>query len=602
MGNSNLKRQLSKLKSKVHFILLAPFLVVLLMQFNNCSKYKQPDMSQSSDSSSSSSSTGTTGLTKTGDLCEDTIRQLFADGYYQFVRQNCATCHATDTDKPQFANPDVNWAYQVFQSKGYQKVSDNAISSTHNPPYTGPQNTQAINELKVAWTLGVQEYNTCKGLPADAPTTTVDPATLLSLETNNQNIPALNVNQNTVLSWNLNSDLSSLKSGTALPTFGSGAKFSITVTRRQNAAGQDYYTFESPIIYANATDVHVKTIYIKLNSRIMNYPSTFKFVDRGIYANSTQTGDTIGLVSTGGLVVLGQTSSADFVNVAFETIEPTSLPPPPPPTTIGFTDSSVRFISSTSPVVRDVDFAVGATGNVSVPIIVSVDQMTDAVCGATGDNAFTVSPTCLPAVYNEMVNRGLNSAAELSFKQARAVTGTSYNRFDWDFKFASNSFNLLGASPSQTATVHFSSDERRENNRVLRLTITVLSNNATVTTQTAYVIIYKADNRDALGAGEVTFSSLMRSTGTLGLNCVKCHNSRDLNGGYDMTNYDLMVTKGVLVPSPVVSVAETSKMFNRMNPNFVGNETLSPMPLDGFLTDPYIQLVRQWIDEGARNN
>ncbi len=74
-----------KLKSKLHFLLLAPFLVVLLMQFNNCSKYKQPEISSSSEESNNSSSSST-GLTKTGDLCEDTIRELFSDGYYQFVQ------------------------------------------------------------------------------------------------------------------------------------------------------------------------------------------------------------------------------------------------------------------------------------------------------------------------------------------------------------------------------------------------------------------------------------------------------------------------------------------------------------------------------------
>ncbi len=497
----------------------------------------------------------------------------------------------------------MNWAYQVFQARTYTKVSNNAISSTHAPPTSGPQHTQAINELKLAWTLGVQEYNTCKGMPADTPTTTVDPRDLLSLETSDQNIPALNVDGSAVISWDLNRDLSAIKAGVSVPTFGAAARFSMKVTRRQNAAGQDFYTFQEPVVYGNSTDVHVKTIYIKLNTRVMNYPSTFKFVDRGIYANSTQTGANKGLVSTGGLVVLGQTSSQDVLGVAFEVIESTTLPPPPPPVTVGFMDTSVRFITSTAPVNREVEFFVGGTGDVSIPVIVAVEELTDNVCGATGDNAFTVNATtCLPAVYQAMVSRNLTSAANLSFKKARAVGGLSYNRYDWDFKFSSSTFNLLGMNPQQSIKIRFSGDERRENNRVLRLTLNILSANATVSTQTLYVVIHKADNRDALAAGEVTFSGMMRSTGTLGLNCVKCHNSRDLNGGYDMTDYDLMVTKGVLVPSSNPAIAETSKMFNRMNPNYPGNETLSPMPIDGFLTDAYIQLVRDWIGRGAKNN
>lgn len=596
--------KLSKLKNKIHFILLAPFLVVLLMQFNNCSKYKQPELSTSSESTNNgSSSNGVAGLVKTGDLCEDTIRENFANGYYQFVRTNCTSCHANDNDKPQFASPDVNWAYQVFQSRGYTKVSNNAISSTHAPPNSGSQHIQQMNELKLAWTLSVQEYNTCKGVPNN-PTTVVDPEDILNYQTANKNIPALDVDDDVVISWNLNTELTAIRAGVSATNFGASANFSMRVTRRQTPAGLDYYTFEEPVIYGNATDIRVKTIYIKLNSKIMNYPSTFKYVDRGIYANSTQTGTSIGLVSTGGLVVLGTTSSQDFLNVAFETIEATALPPPPPPVTVGFTDTSVRFITAADPVNREVDFNVRATGDVTIPVIVSVEEITDNVCNATGDNAFTVNnTTCLPPVFQAMQARGLTTAADLSFKKARSVVGTSYNRYDWDFKFTSSSFNLLGMNPQQVVKIRFSGDQRRENNRVLRLTIDVLSANATVTTQTLYVVILKASNPDALGNGEVTFSALMRSgTGILSLNCVKCHNSRDLNGGYDMTDFDLMLTKGVLVPSADPNITETSKMFNRMNPNYVGNETLSPMPLDGFLTDIYIDQVRSWIRSGAKNN
>ncbi len=577
----------------------------MLLQFNNCSKYHPPDMSSSSSSSNTSSSTS--GLTKTGDLCEDTIRELFAEGYYQFVRQNCAQCHATDTSRPQFASPDVNWAYQVFQARGYQKLSSNAVSPSHQPPSTGTQHTQTINELKLKWQQGVGEYNTCKGLPTE--TVSVDPKDILTVQTSDKKIPVMKVNEEQILTWDLTKELALLKMNMALPSLGATSKFQIKVTRRKNAAGQDYYAFHDPVVFNNATDVKVKTIYIKLNTRLIMYPSTFKYINKDIYANSTNTGDNIGLLSTGGLVALGAVTAQDFVNVAFETLEPETLGPRPAPVTIGFTSLIGGAISATSPVARDVSFEVSSNLPPDSPVVVSVDPVNDNVCGATGDNSFTVSDTCLKPVSDYMKGLGLGDAANLTFKKARLITdGGDYNRFDWDYKVISNSFNLfLASGQRKSAVIQFSTDLRRETNRVLRLRVNVMSNNGKVSTTNAdmYIIILKVGN-PAPAIGEVTFSSLMYpGTGTLGLNCVKCHNSRDLNGGYDMTNFQLMLSKRVIIQdagNPDYAT-DNSKMFNRMNPDYPGNSNLSPMPLDGYLTnDQLVDQVRQWIRSGAKNN
>lgn len=597
---------MKKVNQYRHFILAAPFVLVMLLQFNNCSKYQPPDMSSASTSEPSNSSSSSSGLTKTGDLCEDTIRLLFADGYYQFVRQNCTQCHATDSSRPQFASPDVNWAYQVFQARGYQKVSSNAVSPSHQPPATGTQHTQVINELKLKWQQGVGEYNECKGLPTE--TVSVDPKDILTVQTADKKIGKLAVNAELVLSWDLTKELSVLKPNITVPNLGKTSSFQIKVTHRKNAAGQDYYTFHDPIVYNNATDVKIKTIYVKLNSRLIMYPSTFKYTNKDIYASSTTTGENIGLLSTGGLVALGMVSEFDFVNVAFETLEPQTLGPRPAPVTIGFTNIMGGQITSSNPSTRDVGFEVSSNLPPDTPVVVSVEPVNDAACGATGDNAFTVSDTCMKPVYDYMRAQGLGDATNLQFKKARNVTdGGDFNRYDWDYKVITSSFNLYLADQRKNAVIRFSTDIRRETNRVLRLRVNVMSNNGKVSTTNSdmYVVILKANN-PALANGEVAFSSLMRAgTGTLVMNCVKCHNSRDLNGGYDMTNFDLMVTKRVIIQdanNPDYA-ADNSKMFNRMNPDYPGNSSLSPMPLDGYLTEESrIDQVRQWIRSGAKNN
>ena len=84
-------------------------------------------------------------------------------------------------------------------------------------------------------------------------------------------------------------------------------------------------------------------------------------------------------------------------------------------------------------------------------------------------------------------------------------------------------------------------------------------------------------------------------SGILGLNCVKCHNSQLMAGGYDMTDYELMITRKVLIPGNV-----DSKMYVRIHPT---PEFLAkPMPQDGFLPQALIYEVERWLMNGAHNN
>lgn len=592
-------------------MLLAPFVLVLLMQFNNCSKYKQPADEKSSISANTPLSDlgEVKGITKTGDLCEDTIREHFYEGYYQMAVANCIQCHAVDNDKPQFANPDANWAYEVFQTRGFTKISSNAISSTHNPPATGPHLTTEINDLKVKWRLAVDEYNSCKGLPPVVEQ--VDPRELINFQTATRTIGSLAVGRSIWMHWNINSDIQPLKSGLTLPAVAGGAKFSIKVTRRQTPAGTDYYTFTEPVIWDNvSSNVKAKTIYIKLNGRVMSYATTFKFVNKFIYTggnlNDTnpQNDSTFlsGLVSAGGLMVLGTVSASDTLNVAFEELrQANDAPPIPPPVTVGFADTSVRFINASATGLdanRRMRFRVQVSGNAELPIVMSVAPVNDALCGATGDNAFVVNGTsCLPNIFSVLGTRGIQNTNNTRFNRARSTDGGSFNRFDWDYKLINPSFTLLGNNAFAEFEVEFSGDIRRENNRILRLRLENLSGNGNIGNGEIAVIIHKAENENALANGEMTYSALMR-TGTLKNYCLECHNSRDLNGGYDVTNYQLMVRNGVLDLSNPIN----SKMFNRMNPNYPGNATLAPMPRDGYLPDAEIDPVRRWIQAGAKNN
>ena len=141
----------------------------LMLPFTNCSKYKQPELNSGSSTVASSSleDDPLLNFVSSGDLCEDDLKKLYLGGYYRMVRTNCASCHMQDADKPQFASMDYSWAYSVFKSKGYEKISSNAISENHKPPATGLHLTGEVNDLRTEWKKGLELYNVCKGLPKD---------------------------------------------------------------------------------------------------------------------------------------------------------------------------------------------------------------------------------------------------------------------------------------------------------------------------------------------------------------------------------------------------------------------------------------------------
>lgn len=558
--------------------------LLLIAGFNNCST----GFDTSIESGTSALSLSTDG--SSGSICEDSLLGLYQRGYYKFVRDNCVSCHATEADKPQFASPDINWAYKVFMDKGYTKVSDNAINIGHQPGYTGPQHTQAVNELRLEWQQGLKEFNQCKG-SSGAIETGVDPATLLSLETTKLQLPVLALDKQERIVWDLNSQINKIKPEAVIPIV-PGAKLSLLITRHQTAGGEDYYTLTKPIIFGSTVDIRVKTMYASINGRPLKYPTTFKFLSAAIRAGSKE--DTTGLLSTGGLTAPGTVSSQDYISLAFEKLESTQLPAPKPPTLANLTGAQVRFVNSAT---GSMDFEVALSEVPDEPVTLTVSEEGSSMCQAAPDAFVVPSANCLPEVFQAMGPQGMTTPDHLKLGRARSVVGNAYNRYDWDYRFSLSSMTLAGVDTKRSFSIEFSRDLRREENRILRLKLNIASSTAIVGSQDiVYVVIRRMDNPTP-APGEITFSQLMGSKGVLNANCVKCHNSRDRNGGYDMTDYQLMLTRGILIPGDI-----QSKMYRRMNELDRVLSGLTPMPIDGSLDYRYIAPVSEWILNGAKNN
>lgn len=152
--------------------------VLLLVAFQNCGQSLGQGFQIDSKAVQLNSRTGTPDLPgdddgddddtsnddlSTGDLCEDQLLAKFGSGYYVFLKNNCASCHNGEHEAPGFASKNMLSSYQVFKDKGYQLVSSNAVSNTHNPPATGPHNTGTIESLKAEWVSAQAAWLQCKG-------------------------------------------------------------------------------------------------------------------------------------------------------------------------------------------------------------------------------------------------------------------------------------------------------------------------------------------------------------------------------------------------------------------------------------------------------
>lgn len=134
----------------------------------------------------SSLEAGSESLT-TGDLCEDVLMKEFLrpQGYYEFLSdtRRCGNCHeGSRPAAPPFIHANKLIAWDTFFQKELQDataVSNKAVSD-HQPGYTGSQNAPYIEELKREMLITKKEYNACKGI-VEAPTKILT-TTALSME------------------------------------------------------------------------------------------------------------------------------------------------------------------------------------------------------------------------------------------------------------------------------------------------------------------------------------------------------------------------------------------------------------------------------------
>ncbi|MEZ0391668.1 MAG: hypothetical protein ACAH59_05600 [Pseudobdellovibrionaceae bacterium] len=536
----------------------------LVVFYNNCGK------GQTAENFTSFSSSGIVTY-NAADICSEEDITVFSRGFHPFLSYTCKNCHVDGPGKGTFASPDVKTAFAGFMQVGYSKISQYAVSGSHNPPYTGSQNTEVISSFRLQWQTYQRDKAQC------GTTTPVAEVYKPEFETASQLIPKINGTTTTtrvnganvtitnfdrrVLTWNLNSSLVSLN-GKTIPNL-TGVQLSVTVTGMLIPSGETAYVFSLPTLKVGTSSLHVKGLNFRLNGFPISYATTFKNLDINAYMGTTA------LLSPGSLVSVGPLGASDTLAVQLNNIEIIDLPAPPPPPSVRFTLSNLTIQPTQLGIANKVTITVQVDGDMVDPISVPVQVASTYPSGE------------IPAV---------------------GIVGEGRNRFDWDYQFDPSTSTSLNINPSQKTVsfnVIFSDDLRNDPDKVLRLELgdplgAVLGTNKTLR-------ISLPDYNPAYTGSAPTFAQLMNpKSGILGVNCVKCHNSVQRQGGYDMTDYREMVSKGIIVPGNPNLLQH--KMYRRIRADLAELEGLQSMPLDGYRPQNEIDLITEWLAAGAQNN
>jgi cytochrome c553 len=99
-------------------------------------------------------------------ICDQNLMAAFNTTYRPVVTDPtlCFSCHTEGGKSPyKFASSNLLTGFNTFKQVGVNAVDANAISTTHAPPITGPQNQARFEAARNAWDLAYGTYQACIG-------------------------------------------------------------------------------------------------------------------------------------------------------------------------------------------------------------------------------------------------------------------------------------------------------------------------------------------------------------------------------------------------------------------------------------------------------
>lgn len=493
--------------------------------------------------------------------CQAILEASFKQTYHVFTQSRCNSCHVFGgRGKGAFADRGAAQAWAAFQLVGYAKLEEFALDPTHKSPFTGPQNQADMDQYKEQWLLALEEKARCdteNGGTGDTGQLQEDVGP--RIRTTNQAIGLTNVGQSVTLTWNLETDLSA-DEGKEVPNL-PGAELTVDVTLTE-ILGELFYNVTNPRIRNSTVDINVQSIRTLINEDFVSGETTFKFVNRNLFA------ETDSLLSAGTFVAPAVDTASDTLQLSFLELVEVDLPEPDP-------GPEVIIVENSQTVTEDAQTSVSFTVRLARNPVISTIVRVDVNEGQT----------------NGRMRRGPRSEAE------------PYDFFDWDFTLGTvqdptNGLTLVfvpDAPLEQTIDIRISNDDRDDAaaERV-RFDITNIENGVEGA-NTNFTLTVNDDDDPVSNPFIETYSKLMTGNGVLRQRCLECHNTVRKEGGYDITDYETMVSsnKGILVPGNPTD----SEMYKRLRATNSGR-----MPRDQAL-DPDEQAdIEDWITRNALNN
>lgn len=557
------------MRKHVAFLGIISGLAVALL-FNNCSPQHVND-SQADGFSLAQE------ITFTACAFKDDM-DLFTKTYQPFLTQHCSSCHVQGGQgKGAFASSGALVSYNAFNVVGYEMIGDFATNDAHKPPYTGAQNGSAIALLENQWIAGLENIASCAGnggisLPV------IDESQ--RLETFSKGINAPETGAPVTLTWTLPNDINDKNGTVTVPAVG-GSVLSISV-RKTTVGGKPMYEINQPTLRAIGTDILIQSIIVKLNGVAVPGQTTFRYIDEGVRM-SDPTGT---MLSPGAMLVSGVITPYDILSLSIGTLQPVVLPPRPVLPVASFSQTA---LSTSETISVPAGKPTSSNQNyLDIKVFLDKPYLEGYVTATIG------VVTTGPAV-GRATNRATTVETNLAFDDRDLII----DRWDWDYSTESSAVVFDAGVTVATIRIKVANDQRDEPDETIKLTIRSIVN-ATKNPALSDLTITIADDDAAPNPVIPTFSQLMRqgpsegSGGVLFDYCLRCHNTVDNRGGYNLTDYDLMINNGVLVPGD-----NQSMMFRRMNEDIPGLRT---MPLDGLLPSAKRREVEMWILNGAKND
>jgi hypothetical protein len=507
----------------------------------------------------------------------------------------CANCHQGGGSGPgAFAASGIQLAFQSFDALGATTINTRSLDGHSSG--SGPQNTTEINEISENYVSGLAAIENCAVQNGTELEEVQEGANSIKFQSRAINP---NLDRPVQVTWNLRDHY--LSGPNYDPSLYGTIEITADVQIFQRP-GIINYVVSNPRVVTNTTDLHITSLLFKLNGRPTPAQRSFFLIDKNIRAWNANHPDfnradpdpntdvneyeyQARLISGGALVMLGEVRTTDVLSLTLGGIEQITLPPPTP-------DPAVSFGVTTMSVVEDyriIDIPI----NLDAPS--SEVTFAEVVFGADT----TIKDECCRMTQNDdgqqIFVRHFDRDIQ-DFDQIPAQKLNSRVNFDTVQNRGRYLITFKEGETTQNLRIKIVEDQRDELDEILHLRID--PNRLTKLRPAAINQDFRLTIQDddvPLNLNSESYTDLLSDGGLLQAECLRCHNSVLNRGGYDITHYELMVNRAILVPGN----PQSSLMFRRMDANTPG---LLPMPLTGLINPLDRARVSSWILNGAPNN